>query len=123
MRSGTILLGRLHFAQKSRVEWRRDRFRSMASDVSALSSIVANGHQIMPSFPPPPLIIPDGGFSPVRLEEQHRPQRPSVACPQLTFDGGAVVHSPGAAQCPHPYSEPRLYPQALESARFIMPAP
>ena len=53
-----------------RVEWGRARFRPMASDVSALSSIVADGHQVMPSFPPPPRFIPYGGFSPVRLETQ-----------------------------------------------------
>ena len=34
-----------------RVEWRRDRFRPTASCVSALSSIVANGHQVLPTFP------------------------------------------------------------------------
>jgi len=39
-----------------RVERRRDWFRPMASSVSALSSIVANGLQILPSFPPPPLL-------------------------------------------------------------------
>jgi hypothetical protein len=41
-----------------RVEWRRGKFRSMASNVSTLSSIVANGHQTVLSFPPPPLFIP-----------------------------------------------------------------
>src|ERR1017187_8974598 len=46
-----------------RVERRRDRFRPMDSCVSALSSIVANGHQVPPTFPSPPLIIPYGGFS------------------------------------------------------------
>jgi hypothetical protein len=46
----------------------------MASDVSALSSIVANGHQVMPTVPPPPRFIPYGEFSPVRLETQ--PCRP-----------------------------------------------
>jgi len=106
-----------------RVEWRRARVRSATSIVSALSSGVANGCQIIPTFPPPPLIMPYGGFSPVRLEAQPRPQRPSVTPFRITFDGGAAVHSPGAARCPHPYSEPRLYPQALDSARFIMPAP
>jgi hypothetical protein len=60
---------------------------------------------------------------PVRLEAQPRPQRPSVTPFRIAFDGSAAVHSPGAARCPHPYSEPRLYPQALDSARFIMPAP
>jgi hypothetical protein len=39
-----------------RAERRRDWFRPMASSVSALSSIVANGLQILPSFPPPPLL-------------------------------------------------------------------
>ncbi|MCX6917648.1 MAG: hypothetical protein NT167_32205 [Verrucomicrobia bacterium] len=29
---------------------------------------MANGHQIVPTFPPPPLFIPYGGFSPVRME-------------------------------------------------------
>ena len=53
-----------------RVEWGRAQFRPMASNVSALSSIVANGHQVMPTFPPPPLFIPYGEFSPVRLETQ-----------------------------------------------------
>ena len=42
----------------------------MASCVSALSSIVANGHQVIPTFPPPPRFIPYGEFSPVRLEIQ-----------------------------------------------------
>lgn|SRR5882724_9872850 len=51
-----------------RVERRRDRFRPMASFVSALSSIVANSLQVMPTFPPPPLLIPSSRFSPVRLE-------------------------------------------------------
>jgi len=45
-----------------RVEQRCDWFRPMASAVSALSSLVANGHQILPSFPPPPLILPYGEF-------------------------------------------------------------
>jgi hypothetical protein len=46
-----------------RVERRRDWFRPMAPCLSALSSIVANGHQVLPTFPPPPLFIPYGGFS------------------------------------------------------------
>jgi hypothetical protein len=40
----------------------RNRFRPMASGVSALSSSVANGCQVLPMFPPPPLFIPYGGF-------------------------------------------------------------
>src|ERR1035438_6121363 len=54
-----------------RLERRRDRFRSMASCVSALSSIVANGHQVLPSFPPPPLFIPYGGFSRIKCGAPH----------------------------------------------------
>jgi len=64
-----------------RVEWRRDRFRPMASCVSALSSIVANGHQVLPTFPPPPLFIPYGEFSPVRLDASLVAPRPSAAVP------------------------------------------
>jgi hypothetical protein len=45
-----------------RVEWRREQFRPAASVVSALSSFVANGHQTMPSFPPPPLKFRTAGF-------------------------------------------------------------
>jgi hypothetical protein len=63
------------------VERRRDRFRPMASSVSALSSIVANGHQVLPTFPPPPLLIPCGGFPPVRLEASLVALRPSATGP------------------------------------------
>ena len=45
------------------MERRRDRFRPMASFVSALSSVVANSPRVMPKFPPPPLFIPYGWFS------------------------------------------------------------
>src|ERR1039458_6565 len=49
-----------------RVERRRDRFRPMASAVSALSSIVATGHQVLPTFPPPSLIILYSGYSRIK---------------------------------------------------------
>src|ERR1035437_8485991 len=55
-----------------RAERRRDRFRPMVSLVSSLSSIVANSHQVLPTVPPPSLIIPHDGFSPVRLETSPR---------------------------------------------------
>jgi hypothetical protein len=45
--------------------------------VSALSGIVANSPRVMPTFPPPPLFIPYGGFSPVRLEASLVLLRPS----------------------------------------------
>ena len=44
----------------SRAETRR--FRPMTSDVSALSSIVAKGHQAMLTFSPPPLKFRTAGF-------------------------------------------------------------
>src|ERR1700690_1909861 len=54
-----------------RVEWGRAQFRPMASDVSALSSIVAKGHQVMPTFPPPPRFIPYGEFSRIKCGAPH----------------------------------------------------
>lgn len=42
--------------------------RPMTSDVSALSGIVANGHQAVHSASSAPSKIPYGGFSPVRLQ-------------------------------------------------------
>ena len=76
--------------ETGRVEWRRDRFRSMASCVSALSSIVANGHQVVPTFPPPPLFIPYGEFSPVKCGAPHlmREIRPSGS------EGGVALITP-----------------------------
>jgi len=62
------IYGRRRVSASGRVERRRDRFRPMASFVSALSSIVANSLQVMPTFPPPPLLIPYSGFSRIRLE-------------------------------------------------------
>ena len=43
----------------------------MASCVSALSSIVANGHQVLPTFPPPPLFIPYGEFARIKCGAPH----------------------------------------------------
>lgn len=50
--------------------------RSVASDVSALSSVVANGHQTMQHVSSSLSKIPYGGFSPVRLQTGS-PRRPS----------------------------------------------
>jgi hypothetical protein len=57
-------------------------FRSMASDVSALSSSVANGHQTLHLVSPTPSKIPYGGFSPVRLQTRLMPRPPSPARPR-----------------------------------------
>ena len=56
-------------------------FRSMASIVSALSGIVANGHQTMPLISSAPSKIPYGGFSPVRLQTRFMPRPPSRPVP------------------------------------------
>jgi hypothetical protein len=57
-------------------------FRSMTSNVSALSSIVANGHQTVHLVSPTPSKIPYGGFSPVRLQTRLTPRPPSPALPR-----------------------------------------
>ena len=54
--------------------------RSMTSKVSALSGIVANGHQTIHFVSSAPSKIPYGGFSPVRLQTHLMPRPPSQAC-------------------------------------------
>src|SRR5579859_7592391 len=54
----------------------------MTSNVSALSSIVANGHQAIHFVSSAPSKIPYGGFSPVRLQTRLMPRPPSQACPR-----------------------------------------
>jgi hypothetical protein len=54
-------------------------FRSMTSNVSALSSIVANGHRTLHLVSPTPSKIPYSGFSPVRLQTRLTPRPPSPA--------------------------------------------
>ena len=57
--------------------------RSMASGVSALSGIVANGHQTVHCVSSAPSKIPYGGFSPVRLQTRLTPRPPSRAAHRL----------------------------------------
>ena len=54
--------------------------RPMTSNVSALSGIVANGHQAIHVVFSAPSKIPYCGFSPVRLQTRLRPRPPSQAC-------------------------------------------
>ncbi len=54
--------------------------RPMTSSVSALSGIVANGHQAIHFVSSAPSKIPYGGFSPVRLQTRLTPRPPSRAC-------------------------------------------
>jgi len=56
--------------------------RPMTSNVSALSGIVANGHQAIHFVSSTPSKIPDGGFSPVRLQTRLTRRPPSRACPR-----------------------------------------
>jgi hypothetical protein len=66
--------------------------RSMASDVSALSGIVANSHQTVHFVSPAPSEIPYGGFSPVRLQAGCQ-KRPSPL--HSGFDVSTVAVSSG----------------------------
>ena len=54
--------------------------RPMTSSVSALSGIVANGHQAIHFGSSAPSKIPYGGFSPVRLQTRLTPRPPSQTC-------------------------------------------
>jgi len=56
--------------------------RPMTSSVSALSGIVANGHQALHFVSSAPSKIPYGGFSPVRLQTRLTPQPPSRTYPR-----------------------------------------
>ena len=56
--------------------------RPMTSGVSALSGIVANGHQAVHLVSSAPSKIPYGGFSPVRLQTRLTPRPPSRASPR-----------------------------------------
>ena len=64
--------------------------RPMTSNVSALSGIVANGHQAIHFVSSAPSKIPYGGFSPVRLQAgcQRRP-----SSPRADFDVSTVAFS------------------------------
>ena len=57
--------------------------RPMTSSVSALSGIVANGHQAIHFVSSAPSKIPYGGFSPVRLQTRFLRRPSSQACPRL----------------------------------------
>src|SRR6266481_8055691 len=81
--SGPFLDMMMQGALNGRVEQRRDMIRPMASNVSALSGIVANGHQAIHFVSSAPSKIPYGGFSPVRLQTRLTPRPPSPACLRL----------------------------------------
>jgi hypothetical protein len=68
------------------IEWSRgaNMIRPMTSNVSALSGIVANGHQAIHFVSSAPSKIPYGGFSPGRLQTSCQ-QRPSWPSPTYTL--------------------------------------
>jgi hypothetical protein len=80
-------------------------FRPTASDVSVLSDFVANGRHALHPVSSSPSKIPYGGFSPVRLQTESRPQ-PSHAT--LSRPGLYAASSPSgvawliAALCRRP---------------------
>jgi hypothetical protein len=88
-----------------RVEQRRDMIRPMTSDVSALSGIVANGHQAVHFVSSAPSKIPYGGFSPVRLQ---------TGCRDAIF-GGALAPSYRRPQ-PSSHIRPLLLSGCLDSS-------
>jgi len=68
-------------------------FRPMTSFISALSGIVANGHQAMHFVSSAPSKIPYGGFSPVRLQTHLTPRPPSRAGQRLLIGRhGSYLH-------------------------------
>ena len=60
-------------------------FRSMTSDVSALSSVVAKGHQTVPTFLLPPLKFRTAGFP----QYGFKPER--FWRPSPTFSGLSIL--------------------------------
>jgi len=91
-----------------RVEQRRDMIRPMTSDVSALSGIVANGHQTVHVVSSAPSKIPYGGFSPVRLQTSSRSATfaGASAPPYRRFQSSSGIHPLLWSGCcglqPHP---------------------
>ena len=83
--------------------------RPMTSSVSALSGVVANGHQAIHFVSSAPSKIPYGGFSPVRLQ-MDRQWRPST-----TSQGLSAVH---IRPMTPPYTPPQfLLPEVRDPRR------
>ena len=81
-------------AASGRVEQRRAMLRPMTSVVSALSSIVANGHQAIHTFPLPPLRFRTVGFPQYGSKQVYR-WRPSPAYTPLKCLSDCPAFSPG----------------------------
>src|SRR5438128_6165195 len=101
--------------------------RPITSNVSALSSVVANSHQAIHFVSSAPSKIPYGGFSPVRLQAgcQKRPSPsrddfddPTVACSAMHvyFRNRTCVRRHASPRMPH------TCPAALGSAAVLLSA-
>src|SRR5438105_1476132 len=115
--------------------------RPMASNVSALSGIVATGHQAMHFVSSAPSKIPYGGFSPVRLQTRLTRRPPSRACPRPligrhcrylrprcfirsgSFDQPAPTTSDHDRESSGPWLPDRLYYPASSSLTMATSAP
>ena|SRR5580700_2525079 len=75
--------------------------RPMTSSVSALSSVVANGHQAMHDVSFSPSEIPYGGFSPVRLQIGIQPRPSLLAHTRQRLIRGQKSARPSHASGPH----------------------
>ena len=115
--------------------------RPMTSNVSALSGIVANGHQALHFVSSAPSKIPYGGFSPVRLQTRLTQRPPSQAyrrrligrhCSYLRLqrgirNGTCVQSAPKTSDLNHESSGPwlpnRLYCPVSSSLTMATSAP
>jgi hypothetical protein len=108
-------------SRDGRVERRRKMLRPMTSNVSALSSIVANGHHAIHPVSSAPSKIPYGGFSPVRLQAgcQLRPSPPDGGFDATTVEVSSVRVLFRSRACARRHSRPLTplpCPEALGSA-------
>src|SRR5947207_777321 len=115
--------------------------RPMTSNVSALSDIVANGHQAIHFVSSAPSKIPYGGFSPVRLQTRLMPRPSSRAYPHPligrhcrylvsrrfirsgSFDQAAPRTSDRDHESSGPWLADRLYCPAGSSLTMAISAP
>ena len=100
-------------------------FRPMASNVSILSDVVANGHQVLHSVSSSLSKIPYGGFSPVRLQTElssrhlrHRAHTRRLIGDQRSRRCAPVALAGNSSGClPRPFG-----PEALgSSAGYVVP--
>jgi hypothetical protein len=96
----------------------------MTSDVSALSSIVANGHQALPTFSPPSLKFRTVGFPQYGFKRTSR-QRSSLCGELIRRRWGGLVRVlfPGFRPGTRPIGPPSVRPMALGSPASCVVSP